>query len=45
MMNKALRGLAGLAILACGLMVMNALIGMKETPAVKSNTLNPDLVD
>ena len=35
MMIRVLRGLAGLAILAVGLFVMNGLIGLKETPAVK----------
>ena len=34
-MIRVLRGLAGLAILAVGLFVMNGLIGLKETPAVK----------
>lgn len=44
MMNKALRGLAGFAILAFGLMVMNALIGMKETPAVKPRSASARMV-
>ena len=35
MMIRVLRGLAGLAILAVGLFVMNGLIGLKETPVVK----------
>ena len=34
-MIRVLRGLAGLAILAVGLFVMNGLIGLKETPVVK----------
>ena len=37
-MIRVLRGLAGLAILAVGLFVMNGLIGLKETPAVKPRT-------
>jgi multidrug efflux pump subunit AcrA (membrane-fusion protein) len=44
MMNKALRGVAGFAILAFGLMVMNALIGMKETPAVKPRSASARMV-
>ena len=35
MIKNALRALAGLAILAVGVFVMNGLIGMKETPPVK----------
>ena len=38
MMIRVLRGLAGLAILAVGLFVMNGLIGLKETPAVNPRT-------
>ena len=37
-MIRVLRGLAGLAILAVGLFVMNGLIGLKETPAVNPRT-------
>jgi len=35
MIKNALRALAGMAILAAGIFVMNGLIGMKETPPVK----------
>ena len=35
MIKTVLRGLAGLAILAVGIFVMNALIGLKGTPPVK----------
>jgi multidrug efflux pump subunit AcrA (membrane-fusion protein) len=35
MIKNVLRALAGLAILAVGVFVMNGLIGMKETPPVK----------
>jgi RND family efflux transporter MFP subunit len=44
MKKNVLRGLAGLAILAFGLMVMNALIGMKGTPPVKPRSASARLV-
>ena len=44
MKKNVLRGLAGLAILAFGLMVMNALIGMKGTPPVKPRSSSARLV-
>ena len=44
MKKNVLRGLAGLAILAFGVMVMNALIGLKGTPPVKPRTASARLV-
>ena len=44
MKTNVLRGLAGLAILAFGLMVMNVLIGMKGTPPVKPRSASARLV-
>ena len=44
MKKTLLRALAGLAILAFGVMVMNALIGMKGTPPVKPRIASARLV-
>ena len=44
MKKTLLRALAGLAILAFGVMVMNALIGMKGTPPVKPRSASARLV-
>ena len=44
MKKNVLRALAGLAILAFGIFVMNALIGMKETPPVKPRSASARMV-
>ena len=44
MKTSLLRALAGLAILAFGIFVMNALIGMKETPPVKPRSASARMV-
>jgi len=44
MKTSFLRALAGLAILASGIFVMNALIGMKETPPVKPRSASARMV-